>query len=65
MRIQANSQVCIGSGQCVFTDPELFDQDDIGTVLLLDDSPGDPAAQARAKQAVSVCPSRALSIVAD
>jgi ferredoxin len=62
MRIKADTGVCVGSGQCVLTEPAVFDQGDDGIVVLLTDQPGDQAA-ARARSAVNLCPSRALSIV--
>ncbi|MGH3097757.1 MAG: ferredoxin [Streptosporangiales bacterium] len=61
MLIKADTGVCIGSGQCVLTEPAVFDQDDDGMVTLLTDHPdGETAAHAR--EAVDLCPSRALSI---
>lgn len=62
MRIKADTGVCVGSGQCVLTEPEVFDQDDDGIVVLLTDQPAGQAAD-RARQAADLCPSRALSIV--
>ena len=62
-RIVAKRENCIGSGQCVFADPEAFDQDDEGTVMVLQPEPANEAALALAKQAVNVCPSRTLSLV--
>ena len=62
MRIKADTGVCVGSGQCVLTEPAVFDQDDDGIVVLLTDQPGDQAA-GRAREAVNLCPSRALSVV--
>ena len=48
MRIEADTEVCIGAGQCVMTAPELFDQsDDDGVVIVLEPEPGPQfAAQA-------------------
>jgi len=61
MRIVADRDVCVGAGQCVLTDPEVFDQsDEDGTVIVLVDTPGDLA---KARDAVHVCPSQALSLV--
>jgi ferredoxin len=62
MKIVADTDKCIGSGQCVLTEPLLFDQrEDDGTVVVLDDQPtGDLVEQART--AVRVCPSQALSL---
>lgn len=64
MRITANRDVCVGSGQCVLTDPDVFDQDDDGIVTLLTEHPDGRAAD-HARTAVGICPSRALSITAD
>jgi ferredoxin len=64
MRIIADLDRCVGAGQCVLTDPTTFDQnDEDGTVVVLHDRPTDPATSARARDAVHLCPSRALSLV--
>ncbi|MFI6736167.1 ferredoxin [Nonomuraea sp. NPDC050451] len=62
MRIEADTRLCVGSGQCVLTEPAVFDQDDDGVVALLTDHPDDQTA-AQARHAVTLCPSRALSIL--
>lgn len=60
MRIVANKDVCVGAGQCVLTDPETFDQsEDDGTVIVLVEKPLDVE---KAREAVSICPSQALSL---
>jgi ferredoxin len=64
MRITADTGVCVGAGQCVLTDPAIFDQDDDGLVKLLTDRPEGPAAD-RARDAVLLCPSQALSVIED
>jgi ferredoxin len=62
MKIVADTQKCVGSGQCVLTEPALFDQnDDDSRVLILDDSPEGTLAE-KAKEAARICPSRALSL---
>lgn len=61
-RIIARESTCIGSGQCVFADPDAFDQNDHGTVQVLRPVPEDDAQLASAKQAVNVCPSRSIWI---
>lgn len=54
---------CVGSGQCVLTDPDAFDQsDEDGTVVVIQDTPADDEAVKRARVAVDICPSRALSL---
>ena len=64
-RIEARRATCIGSGQCVFAAPDTFDQDDDGIVLVLHESPESQEELAAARQAVQICPSRSLSIVAE
>jgi ferredoxin len=62
--IVAKRETCIGAGQCVFADPDAFDQDDDGWVVVLQADPASPEALARAKEAVNVCPSRSISVLA-
>ncbi|MEV1025287.1 ferredoxin [Streptomyces sp. NPDC050264] len=63
MRIVADVQQCVGSGQCVLAAPETFDQNDSdGTVDVLRPVPGSDEELARAKEAVGLCPGRALSL---
>ncbi|MER6951846.1 (4Fe-4S)-binding protein [Nonomuraea sp. NPDC000554] len=62
MRIKADTDLCIGSGQCVLTEPAVFDQDDDGIVALLTDHPDNKSA-VQVRHAVTLCPSRALSIL--
>ncbi|MDF3288078.1 MULTISPECIES: ferredoxin [Streptomyces] len=65
MRIQADREVCVGSGQCVLTEPAVFDQsDDDGRVRLLAERPG-PEYAKTVREAVDLCPSRALSLGED
>ncbi|MCL7457408.1 ferredoxin [Micromonospora echinofusca] len=61
MRIQVDSDSCVGSGQCALALPEVFDQDDAdGTVVLLDDRP--PAELHDAvREAASRCPVQAIT----
>lgn len=62
MRIEADREVCIGSGNCVWISDILFDQDDDGIVLVL--QPEVPAGQRdKAASAVKLCPSGALRLL--
>lgn len=62
MRIEADTDICIGAGQCVMTAPEVFDQrDEDGVVVVLQPEPG-PADEAQAREAVGLCPSGALRL---
>jgi ferredoxin len=63
MRVTADLTRCVGAGQCVLTEPAVFDQnDDDGTVVILDDDPGDDETMARVREAITICPSRALAL---
>jgi ferredoxin len=64
MRIKADRDVCVGAGQCVLTEPGVFDQGDDGLVRLLVESPDGTAART-ARMAVDLCPSGALSLAED
>ncbi|MFI6928615.1 ferredoxin [Nonomuraea spiralis] len=48
MRIKADTGLCVGSGQCVLTEPAVFDQNDDGIVAILTDHPDHPARRAGA-----------------
>lgn len=61
MRITADREVCIQAGNCVMVADSIFDQDDDGiVVVLVDEVPAD--AEDRAREAVRLCPSQALTI---
>ncbi|MFE5486876.1 ferredoxin [Streptomyces sp. NPDC056527] len=64
MRITADTERCIGAGQCVLTAADLFDQDEDGIVALLTDSVDDAADVELARQAEHLCPAAALRITA-
>ncbi|HEX7302696.1 ferredoxin [Lentzea sp.] len=62
MRISVDQAKCCGSGMCVLTDPDLFDQsEDDGTVVLLVEEP-DAAHEATAKEAAGLCPAGAITV---
>ena len=62
VQVHADRDVCIGAGLCVLAAEDVFDQDDDGIVVVLDERPADGAA---AREAVANCPSGALSLVED
>jgi ferredoxin len=59
VQVHADRDVCIGAGMCVLTAGEVFDQDDDGIVLVLDEHPADTVD---VRNAVANCPSGALSL---
>jgi len=65
MKIIADTSRCVGAGQCVLTEPTVFDQsEDDGTVIVLISEP--PAdLEAAVREAVHICPSQALSLLDD
>ncbi|MFD9033659.1 ferredoxin [Streptomyces sp. NPDC059567] len=64
MRITADTDRCIGAGQCVLTAADLFDQDEDGIVALLTDSVDSAADVELARQAEHLCPAAALRVTA-
>jgi ferredoxin len=62
LRIAADPDTCIAAGLCAAEAPEIFGQQDDGTVLVLTDL---PAAQqeAAARSAAELCPSGAIKII--
>lgn len=60
MRITADRDRCIGSGMCALIAPDIFDQDDDGTVRLLDPQPRQQHSAVR--EAFDTCPARALEV---
>lgn len=61
MKISVDTSACIGAGQCALVAGDLFDQDDDGIVVLLDDEPAESQYTA-ARRAASLCPARAIKI---
>ncbi len=61
MKITADRDVCISAGNCVMVAGAVFDQDEDGiVVMLVDDVP--EGEQDHAREAVKLCPSKALRI---
>ncbi len=64
MKVTADQDVCIGAGMCVMT-AEIFDQDEDGIVVIADAEEVPAEEQQRVRNAVSLCPSGALRLIAD
>ncbi|MDP9167496.1 MAG: ferredoxin [Actinomycetota bacterium] len=61
MKLEADREDCIASGNCVMISDALFDQDDDGIVVLLTDEV--PAAEEEhAREAVKICPASVLRL---
>lgn len=61
MRVAVDRAACVAAGQCAMVAPEVFDQDDDGIVILLDEEP-DASLADSVRRAASLCPARAISI---
>jgi ferredoxin len=61
MKVVADRELCIQAGNCVMVAGEVFDQDDDGIVVILDDDVTGEAAE-HAREAVKLCPATALSL---
>jgi ferredoxin len=62
VKIMVDRDKCIGAGQCVLNAPGLFDQDEEGTVVVLDERPAaeqEPAA----RDAEHACPARVIILI--
>ncbi|MFC4499210.1 MULTISPECIES: ferredoxin [Streptomyces] len=62
LRIELLADACVGAGQCVLAAPAVFDQDDDGVAIVLDDAPGHDEHDA-VREAADLCPSSALRLI--
>jgi len=61
MRVEVDLVKCVGAGQCVALAPEVFDQQDDGIVLLLEEHPA-PELHEQVHEAALVCPGVAIRL---
>ncbi len=64
MKVAGDREICMAAGVCVMTADAVFDQDDDGIVVLISDQVSG-ANENMARNAVRMCPSGALRVVAD
>ncbi len=64
MRITTKPHKCIASGACVWAAPDLFDQDDNGTVQIKRPNPPSEL-HAAAREAARACPAAVIAIEDD
>ena len=62
MKVELEADKCVASGQCVLAAMNVFDQDDDGIAILLDDKPA-PELLDDVKEAIAVCPAAAIRLV--
>lgn len=61
VHIETEKDRCIGAGQCVLAAPDVFDQDDEGTVDLLVPDPS-AAQEGAVREAANVCPAQVITL---
>lgn len=59
MKVQVDKNICIGSGNCEMTAPDVFEVRDGKSHVLVDEVPADQEGKVR--EAVDGCPSGAIS----
>ena len=65
MKVEVDQDACVGSGQCLLTAPEVFDQrDEDAIVELLDPTPPEEQAPA-VRHAAAGCPAAAITVHED
>lgn len=62
-RVKVTTHVdrCIASGACVLASPEVFDQDEDGMVLLLDETPPESEHES-VREAARACPAMVIDV---
>jgi ferredoxin len=64
VKVHADTEVCIGAGNCVMATETVFDQGDDGVVVVLVDEVPE-GEEEHVREAVRLCPSSALRISHD
>ncbi|NUR09370.1 MAG: ferredoxin [Nocardioidaceae bacterium] len=62
MKVELEADKCVASGQCVLAAMEVFDQDDDGIAILLEEQVGAEQLD-DVKEAIAVCPAAAIRLV--
>jgi ferredoxin len=61
MKVVADREMCMGSGNCVVECPEVFALDDESVVLVLEQSPAEELRE-KVERAVDACPASCLAL---
>ena len=64
MKIKVNIEHCIASGACVLECPKVFQQDELGQVVLLQEEPPEELHES-VRRAVAACPTAVFEIEED
>ena len=61
MKVIVHTDHCIASGACVLECPQVFQQDDTGLVVVLDDEPA-PELHDAVRRAMAACPAAVIEL---
>jgi ferredoxin len=61
LKVIVDRDVCQNHGQCVFAAPQVFELDEEGELVVLDDEP-DESLRGAVEEAADVCPTQAITI---
>ncbi|MEU1231271.1 ferredoxin [Streptomyces sp. NPDC005828] len=61
LRVSAERETCVTSSLCVYRLPQVFDQDEEGRVVVLDDRPPDTLRD-ELRRAWRGCPTRSIQV---
>lgn len=64
MKVVVDLDLCQGHGQCVIVAPEIFDIDEEGYAVVINERPGD-VLQPKLQSAINRCPAEAIKIEND
>ncbi|WP_327312244.1 ferredoxin [Streptomyces sp. NBC_01235] len=62
LKVELEADRCVASGQCVVAAMQVFDQDDDGIAILLEEQVG-PDLVDDVREAVALCPAAAIRLV--
>ncbi|MEQ3553163.1 ferredoxin [Pseudonocardia nematodicida] len=65
MDVEVDQHACVGSGQCLLTAPEVFDQRDSDAIVELLDAHPPPAQHEKVRRAATGCPATAITVSGD
>jgi ferredoxin len=61
LKVIVDRDICQNHGQCVFAAPQVFELDEEGELVVLDDEP-DESLRGAVEEAADVCPTQAITI---